>query len=164
MTTYITGVLEACMPGSDDHVRWLAVRCARGPLLCAVFDYQGVSAGMKLGNSYELALQLTYPMRRDLANTECWHGIVVDLEWPKPTHGVARAPLPREKHEQQPVRRKKKNAHRPTGPTCVLVQTPFGHLLTSVSQLQHHLPDPPHAGTSFHIPLDQRLDLLAVLG
>lgn len=151
MTTFVTGVLEARAPGSDNMVCWLTLRPTRGGLLRAIFDYQGISQALVIGRTYELALELTYPCQHG-SSDDCWQGIVVDPFWPKPAQGVARAPFQRTKGDRSP-----------TGPTCVLVQAPFGQLLSSVSQLQHHLPTLPRAGSSFTCPYTQRLDVLAVL-
>ena len=155
MTHYVRGTLEARHPGSDDAVCWLTLCHASGLLLADIFDPQRLSRSIVIGSDCELALELTYPRpeTHHSAVDAYWQAEIVDLEWPRPVAGVAHMPLPKPKDREHSVA---------LGPTCVLLRTPFGHMLTTMSQLRYFIASP-EKGDLFKVPRGQRLLLLVVL-
>lgn len=161
MTTYVRGIVESISPGSDAHVRWLTLCHANGLLLRGIFDPQRLTAGLAPGSACEFALELTYPPQLEPTRTVAWQAAIDDLSWPRPAVGIARAPLPK------PEKRRDRSGHyrtisEPTGPTCVLLHTPFGHMLTTMSHLPY-FGVVPQRDRLINVSPQQRLLVLAVL-
>jgi hypothetical protein len=153
MTTYVRGTIQTIHPGSDPSVRWLTLHHASGLVLTCMFDPHGLTRALNPGSTVELALEVTYPPTHARRPEIPWQAYIVDLTWPRPVVGIARAPLPRPKDR----------AHgQPTGPTCVLLQTHFGHMLTTMSHLAY-FGVTPHKGAVISISPTQRFIVLAVL-